>query len=61
MTVHQGIVEEAGGLPLGQFTTITGDCFRYNTCVYILHMMCEATILVILCMGLPITTTIASE
>ena len=31
-----------------------GDCFRYNTYVYVLYLRHEYTILAILCMGLPL-------
>ena len=32
-----------------------------HTCTYIMYLRCEDAILAILCMGLPITTTIAGE
>ena len=35
--------------------------FRHNSYVYSLYLRCENTILAILCMNLPITTTIAGE
>ena len=38
-----------------------GNCFKHNTHMYILYLRHEDAILVILCMGLPITTTVAGE
>ena len=39
----------------------TGDCFRHGFYVYILYLRHANAILVILYMGLPITTSIAGQ
>ena len=38
-----------------------GNCFRHNTCIYILYLRCEDVVLAILYTDLHITTTFASE
>ena len=38
-----------------------GDCFRHNKYVYILYLRHEDSILTIVFMDLPITTTLAGE
>ena len=52
------MIEEAGALPLGQYTS--RDIW-HNTYTYVLHLRCEDTILIILCTGVPITTAIAGK
>ena len=54
-------VEKAGSLPLGCLTGSERNCLRYNTCMYILYLRHDDTMLAILCMSLPINTTLASE
>ena len=51
-------VEGADNLPLGQSTGTDGQLLQVYTYMYILYPRCEDILLAILCMGLPITTTI---
>ena len=55
------MLEEAGGLPLGELTGAMGNGFSHKMYMFILYLWYEATILAILCTGIPITTTIAGE
>ena len=59
MAVHQG--RKSRLLTLGWLIAEQGMCCRHNAYVYILYLRRENAILVILCMGLPITTILAGE
>ena len=58
------LVEEAGGLPLGRSTGRDGQLFQAKYVKY-MHICIQGVRMLyyvaILCMGLPITTTIASK
>ena len=41
MSMHQGMVEGAGGLPLAGLLAEMSDCFMHNMCVYILYVKHE--------------------
>ena len=62
IALHQGTVEEAGGLPLGQSTGKDGQQFQAQYVMHILYLSrCEDTIFAIQFTGLPITTTMLAN
>ena len=54
--MYQG--KKAGCLPLGWSTAEMNNCFKHNICVY---LVLRHGVLMVLCTGLPITTTISGE
>ena len=64
MTAHQGRKSRYVACHYTSLLAGISDGFRRNTYMlfmYILYLWCEDAILAILCMGLPITITVAGE